>query len=146
MTDLNSVTIIGRLTKDGELSYTKGGTPILKMAIAVNKSMKQQDGTYKDAASFFDLAVWGKYGEAMAKHCTKGKQLGIQGELEQQRWTDQSGANKSKVVINVRNMELLADPRGAQGSQPTKADGYDHIPDEKAEDGGTERFEDDVPW
>jgi len=143
MTDINSVVLVGRITKDGELSYTKGGTPILKMAIAVNKSMKQQDGTYKDAASFFDLAVWGKYGEAMAKHCTKGKQLGIQGELEQQRWTDQSGANKSKVVINVRNMELLADPKGLQ---PTKADGYDHIPDEKVEEPEYEKFIEDLPF
>ena len=39
--DINSVTIIGRLTRDAALTYTPGGSPLLKFGIALNKRIKR---------------------------------------------------------------------------------------------------------
>jgi len=38
--DINSVVLVGRLTKDSALRYTKGGTPIASFSLAVNRSVK----------------------------------------------------------------------------------------------------------
>lgn len=116
--DINVVTIIGRLAREAELKYTNSGTPVCNFSIASNASQKGQDGQYSDVGHFFDCVLWGKVGEALNQYLTKGQQVGIQGRLEQQKWLDQAtGQNRSKVVINVREIELLASVGGAQAPQ-----------------------------
>ena len=49
-----------------------------------------------DVPSFFDLVLFGKLGEVLSEHLTKGKPVVVSGELEQQRW-EKDGQNASKV-------------------------------------------------
>ena len=66
MTDINTVTIVGRLTRDcgqQDFSYLQSGTAVAKISVAVNRSKKQQDGSWADEASFFDVTVFGKSAE-----------------------------------------------------------------------------------
>src|SRR5512138_2486102 len=104
MTDLNIVLIIGRLTRDAELKYTQGGTAVSKFGVACNKRRKDGD-QWKDEASFFDVVLWGKSAEGLNQYLTKGKQVAIEGELNQNRWT-QDGQNRSKVEIVARAVQL----------------------------------------
>lgn len=117
MQDLNFVSIIGRVTKDPELKYTQSGTAILGLSIAVNRSQKQGN-EWKDVASFFDVSVWGKQAETLNQYLHKGKQIGVAGHLEQQRWTSADGSNRSKVVIMAENIQLLGGNEGQQKQQP----------------------------
>jgi single-strand DNA-binding protein len=55
--------------------------------------------------------MWGKYGESMSKYLTKGKQIGIEAELEQNTWQDSNGNNHSAVQLTVNELTLLASPR-----------------------------------
>lgn len=45
---LNSVTLSGNLGQDAEVRYTTSGLAVTSFSLAVNKSRKQQDGSYKD--------------------------------------------------------------------------------------------------
>jgi single-strand DNA-binding protein len=118
MSDLNRVTIVGRLTRDAELKYTSGGMAVCKFSIAVNRKKKNGD-EWVDEASFFDIVLWGRQGEAINQYLVKGKQIGVDGELRQERWQDRdSGQARSKVEIVASNIQLLGggNNNGGDGS------------------------------
>jgi single-strand DNA-binding protein len=105
MIDLNRVVLIGRLTRDAELKYTANGQAVCKFSIAVNRRKKNGE-QWVDEANFFDVVVWGRQGESLNQYLVKGKQVGIDGELRQDRW-EQDGQNRSKVEVVVNNIQLL---------------------------------------
>jgi len=115
--DINKVILVGRLTRDSELSYTQGGLALLKFSLAVNRNRKQGD-QWVEEASFFDVTVFGRQGEAIANYMTKGKQVAIEGQLRQDRWEAQDGTRRSKVAIDANNVQLLGG-RGGGGEEKT---------------------------
>jgi single-strand DNA-binding protein len=114
--DINSVVIIGNLTKDCDFGYISSGSAVAKMSIAVNRSKKQADGSYGNEVSYFDVQLWGKVAESLKPYLTKGKRIGVAGSLKQDRWQDKDGKNCSKVVINADNVELLSGDKGEAGN------------------------------
>ena len=119
MTDLNSVIEIGRLTRDiseRDFTYTTGGTARLNLSIAVNRSEKR-NGAWQDKVSYFDATVWGKTAENIRPYLHKGKQIAIDGYLDQQRW-EKDGVKYSKVVIIADNVQLFGGNENGQQSAP----------------------------
>jgi single-strand DNA-binding protein len=115
MVDLNHVVLIGRLTRDAELKYTSGGQAVCKFSIAVNRRKKTGD-QWEDEANFFDIVVWGRQGESLHPYLVKGKMVGVDGELRQDRW-QQEGQNRSKIEIVANFLQLLGGgPSERQGS------------------------------
>lgn len=153
MSDLNSVILIGRLTRDAELKYTQTGTAICNFSVAVNKTLPPRDGDggeWKTEVSFFDVTLWGKVAEGKAKYLTKGKQVCVSGELVQDRWTDkETGKERSRVKITAKSVQLLADPKGKGGQVEGQqaGDDWDGKPNagEQAGAAGYE-FEDEIPF
>jgi len=119
--DLNHVTMIGRLTRDAELKFTSGGMAVCKFAIAVNRKTKKGE-SWVDEASFFDVTLWGKSGEAVSQYLVKGKQIGVQGSLVQNRW-EQDGQTRSKIEIMADNVQLLGGAESGQGAPQKHQDG-----------------------
>lgn len=80
---LNSVTLSGNLGQDAEVRYTNNGLAITSFSLAVSKSRKQSDGSYKDSTSWVDCVMYGKRGEAMYGNgmLQKGVRLAIVGRL-----------------------------------------------------------------
>jgi single-strand DNA-binding protein len=111
MADLNHVVLIGRLTRDAELKYTANGQAVCKFSIAVNRRRKSGE-QWVDEPNFFDVVLWGRQGETLNQYLVKGKQVGVDGELRQDRW-EQDGQNRSKVEIVAANLQLLGG--GASG-------------------------------
>jgi single-strand DNA-binding protein len=105
MADLNHVTVIGRLTRDAELKYTANGQAVCKFSVAVNRRRKSGE-QWVDEPNFFDVVLWGRQGETLNQYLVKGKQVGVEGELRQDRW-EQDGQNRSKVEIVANNLQLL---------------------------------------
>lgn len=138
MTNLNRVIEIGRLTHDiseRDFGYTTGGTARLNFSIAVNRSEKK-NGAWTDKVSFFEVTVWGKTAENIKAYLHKGKQVAVDGSLDQQRW-EKDGQKYSKVVIIANAVQLLGGNENAQPQQP--AEGY-------APAGSNDDFPEDVPW
>ena len=114
--DLNTVALVGRLTRPCEMRYTNSGYAICSFSLAVNKKKKQQDGTWQDVASFFDCTLFGKLGESLSQYLQKGQQVSVQGSLEQQTW-EKDGQKRSKVVVIVDNISLIGNSKSNEGSQ-----------------------------
>ncbi len=115
MADLNRVALVGRLTRDAELRYTASGLPVCNFSVAVNRRRKNGD-EWLEEASFFDIVLWGRQGEALNQYLVKGKQIAIDGELRQNRW-EQDGQPRSRVEVVANTIQLLGAGQG-QGSQP----------------------------
>lgn len=119
MTDLNHVIEIGRLTRDiseRDFAYTTGGTARLNLSIAVNRSEKR-NGAWQNKVSYFDVTVWGKTAENIKPYMQKGKQIAVDGYLDQQRW-EKDGVKYSKVVIIADSVQLLGGNENSQQSAP----------------------------
>jgi single-strand DNA-binding protein len=113
MADINHVVLVGRLTRDAELRYTAGGQAVCKFSVAVNRRRKNGD-QWEDEANFFDIVLWGRQGESLNQYLVKGKMIGVEGELRQDRW-QQDGQNRSRVEIVANNLQLLGGG-GGQGN------------------------------
>lgn len=106
MADINRTILIGRLVRDVEVKYTGNGMAIGNGTIAIDRSVKK-DGEWMKEANFFDFAIFGKQAENLKQYLTKGKQIGIDGFLKQDRWQDQEGQNRSKISIVANDVQLL---------------------------------------
>ena len=87
--DLNRVTLIGRLTRDPEIK-TVGGTSVCNFSLATNRTYVS-NGEKKEETHFFDCDVWGKLADVLKQYATKGKQLAIEGRLQQSVWDAPDG-------------------------------------------------------
>ena len=119
MADLNKVILIGRTTHEIDersFGYTTGGTARLNISIAVNRREKR-GGEWADKVSFFDVTVWGKTAENIRPYLHKGKQIAVEGYLDQQRW-EKDGQKYSKVCIIADNVQLLGGNENGQQSAP----------------------------
>ena len=76
---------------------------------------KKQGDEWKEEASFFDVTLWGKMAEGLNTYLVKGKQIAVEGELEQERW-EKDGQNHSKVTITASNIQLLGGGQAGQAA------------------------------
>ena len=108
MTDLNNVTLIGRVTQEiseKDFGYISTGTAKLSLHIANNESRKKGE-TWTDEPSYFDITVWGKTAESLKTKIRKGLLVAVSGRLKQDRW-EKDGQKKSKVYINADSVQIL---------------------------------------
>ena len=81
---MNSVSLVGRLTKDPELRYIPGtGTAVATFTIAINRDYTKKDGTRE--VDFIPVEVIGKAAEFCANYITKGRLIAIQGSIRVDR-------------------------------------------------------------
>jgi single-strand DNA-binding protein len=106
--DLNSVTIVGRLTRDPEFKMTSAGKELLKFSIANN--MKSGD---KESVSYFDVCLWGKFASVMKDYLARGGQVAVNGRLVQQRW-EHEGQQRNKVEVIADNIQMFGSNNGSQ--------------------------------
>jgi single-strand DNA-binding protein len=144
MADINHVTLIGRLTRDAELKYTSSGQAVCKFSVAVNRRKKQGE-QWVDEPNFFDIVLWGRQGESLNQYLLKGKQVGIDGELRQDRW-EQDGQNRSRVEIVANNLQLLGGSAGSAGNGGTSSSFANRQETTAAADSGGDNFTDDIPF
>lgn len=120
---MNSVSVIGRLTRDPELRHTPSGESVCNFSVAVDRAGdKEEDGTY--GPGFFDVTVWGRSAESCAQYLVKGQQVGVNGRLFHHRWEAADGAKRSKVeiVAGAFGVDFLAkagEGRGDDDGQTT---------------------------
>jgi single-strand DNA-binding protein len=145
--DINSVVLVGRLTRNAELKYTNTGMAVSKISLAINRGYKKDD-QWVDEVNYFDVTIWGKTAESLQQYLIKGKQIGVEGELRQSRW-EQDGKTHSKVEINANKVMLLGggggkgEGRGQDFKAPesfgTKAPDSGNVP-------ANDEFMDDIPF
>jgi single-strand DNA-binding protein len=114
MSDINRVTLVGRLTRDPELRALPSGTSVLSLGLAVNGRQKDQSGNWIDKPNFFDVKVFGGQADMLANHLAKGRRVGVDGRLDWSSWEAQDGSKRSKVEVVAQSVQFL-DSRGEGG-------------------------------
>lgn len=108
---LNSIILMGRLTRDPELYKSSNDTSIANFTLAFDNVRVNQDGT-RDS-SFIDIRVFGESAESVCKHLRKGSKCAITGTIEQRNFLRQDGSKGSKFEVNANSVEFL-DPLPAK--------------------------------
>lgn len=114
MRDLNSLVLIGRLTRDPELRSTNTGKDVCKFTVASTVKEDRQANT--QVTLYQDVIVWEGTAKVCNEYLRKGSRVAIQGYLTPNEWTDQSGKKKSKNEMSVTSVQFL-DPANKQGQQ-----------------------------
>lgn len=102
---MNRVELIGRLTKDVELSTTTSGITVAKFGIAVNRRFKNENG--ESVADFFNVVAWRGLAENIHKFCKKGSKVFIAGELQNRSWDKDDGTKAYITEIIANECEFL---------------------------------------
>jgi single-strand DNA-binding protein len=123
---MNSVNLIGRLTKDPELRYTPNGNAVCTLRLAVSRRKRNGDD---QGAVFVDVVSFGPRAEAVAEHMTKGRQVAVSGRLEYQEWKAQDGSPRSRHEVIGEQVQFLG--ARSTGSDSTDSES-DVAPDEEA--------------
>ena len=77
---MNTVILIGRLTRDPELRYSKNGVAVANFTLAVDRQFANQAG--EKEADFIPIVVWQKLAETCANHLRKGRLAAVEGRLQ----------------------------------------------------------------
>lgn len=150
MTDINHIVVIGRLTRDCDFGYITTGTARANISIAVNESRKGQNG-WADYPNYFDVTIWGKTAENLKPYLIKGKQVVIEGHLQQQRW-EKDGQKFSKIVIIADNVELCGgrEGNGQSATAPQQSASQQYAPQNNAQEYAQptlgDEFLEDIPF
>jgi single-strand DNA-binding protein len=123
---LNRIILIGRLTADPQLRYTKNGNAVTNFTLAVNKSFVGQDG--EPGADFIDVVVWRKLAEACANHLVKGRLAAVEGRLEIRSYEDQQGVRRKAAEVVADNVRFLDRGKEQTSSSDTDEPDFDQIP------------------
>ncbi|MCQ2088167.1 MAG: single-stranded DNA-binding protein [Bacilli bacterium] len=130
MSDTNVNVIEGRLVKAAELKFANNGRAICTFTIANNKSWKNTNDEWVEKVSFFDCVIYGKYGESMSKHLSKGRAVTVVSRLTQDRW-DKDGHQMSRVYLEVTDLKLGLKPNGSSSKQDEHDTSMDFPPPEE---------------
>lgn len=104
MSNINTVTISGNLTRDPEMRHTPNGLAVCKLRIASNRSRKTDDG-YVDDTTFVDATVFGNFGELVDSKHRKGDRITVSGRLSSSEWEAEDGTKRSKVEVIVNDVD-----------------------------------------
>ncbi|UUX33059.1 single-stranded DNA-binding protein [Fundicoccus culcitae] len=102
---MNSVQLIGRLTKEVDLRFTSSGVAVGTFTLAVNRNFTNQQGERE--ADFINCVIWRKSAENFANFTRKGSQVGIEGRIQTRNYDNQQGQRVYVTEVVVDNFHLL---------------------------------------
>ncbi|HBG7232954.1 single-stranded DNA-binding protein [Clostridioides difficile] len=102
---MNSVILIGRLTKDPELKYIPGsGTAVSTFTIAVDRDYIKKDGTKE--TDFIPIEVMGKLAEVCANNLDKGRLVAVEGSIRVNSY-EKDGEKRTYTKVHANKIKFL---------------------------------------
>lgn len=134
---MNSVVLIGRLTRDPEVRYTQDQMAIARFSVAIDRPVTAGREKQTD---FPNVVVFGKQAESCERFLSKGRLVGVQGRIQTGSYTNKDGNKVYTTEVVASRVEFLEwGDRPAAGASVPKQD--DDIPV------GFEALEDeDIPF
>ena len=102
---MNTITLLGRLTKNPEARYTSTGKAVTLFTLAVNRPYTNTDGQRE--ADFINCQAWGKTAEVVGNHVSKGDRLLVEGRLQIRSYTDKEGVKRYATEVVVNRVEFI---------------------------------------
>jgi single-strand DNA-binding protein len=123
---MNSITIVGNITKDAEIRYTQGGDAILGFSVADNSG---KDKT----AIYWNCSLFGKRAESLSPFIVKGGKVTVVGTVSEEQFTDKNGNDRKSMKVRVSDIALQggkepAEEKPARQAQPQQDLTEDDVP------------------
>lgn len=99
---MNSINIIGRLTKEVELRRTQSGKAVATYSLAVKRPRS------KDDTDFINCVTWEKAAEYLSQYGHKGDVVAVNGSLQSRKWEDKNGNKRTEWEVVTDGVELLS--------------------------------------
>ncbi len=97
---MRTVTVVGRIGKDAELTYTPQGIAVAKFSIAVDNG-KDKEGE-KRKATWFNCAIWRDRAEKLSPYIKKGNVAAVSGDVDARCWINKNnGEAQCSLEVNV---------------------------------------------
>ena len=103
---MNSVVLLGNLTRDPELNSTNNGIEVANFTVAVQRRVANKDGERE--ADFINCTAWRKTAAFIAKYFKKGDKIAIQGSLQVRKYTDKNGEKRTAYEVMVDNAHFCS--------------------------------------
>lgn len=100
---MNTISVIGNLTKKPEIKYIGNNSPVTSINIAWNEKYKDTNKVH-----YFEVEVWGTLAENCVKYLDKGSKISVSGKLNQQSWKNKEGNNCYKTFIKAIEIDFLS--------------------------------------
>jgi single-strand DNA-binding protein len=95
-----TITLIGNLTREPELRYTRDGQATSTLGVAVNRRWQDKaTKEWEESTSFFDVVCWRELAENATVSLVKGMRVVVTGRLEHRSWETEEGEHRSKVEV-----------------------------------------------
>ncbi len=111
---MNRTILVGRLTADPELRTTPNGIATTRVTVAVNR-MPNANG--ERIADFINVVVWRRQAENVAKFCTKGSLVGVEGRIQSRSYDGQDGNRRYVTEVIADNVTFLGSKNANANSQ-----------------------------
>ena len=99
------VFIIGNLTADPALTETQSGISVCRFSVATNR------GTGDDRKTdYYNVTAWRGLGETIARYQKKGDKIAVVGNLEQRKYEDREGIERTSYDVIATDVEFLGSP------------------------------------
>ena len=126
-----TVTLIGNLTREPEIRYTREGLATTNLGVAVNRGWQDRSTKqWEESTSFFDVVCWRELAENAALSLVKGMRVVVTGRLEYRSWETEEGDHRSKVEVVADDIGpslrfataevQRTERRGAETEEPTE--------------------------
>ena len=112
---INSVILIGRLTRNIELRYTSNEKAVGNFTLAVNRKYKDSEGNYP--TDFIDCVIFGNGAETLSKYTHKGDLLGVEGSIQKRQYEDKEGNKHYATEIMIEKYTFLQTNKKSETTQ-----------------------------
>jgi len=131
---MNSVQLVGRITKEVDLKYLQNATAVANFSNAIDreisKAKKEEFAAQgKQTADFIPIVVYGKPAENCAKYLAKGSKVIVQGRITSGSYTNQSGEKKYTMQVTAEKVEFLEISKNNNQNSELQIDNEDHQTD-----------------
>ena len=126
MASINTVLLLGNLTRDPDLRYASNGTAVARLALAVNHRYRQGD-TVREETMFIDVVAFGKQGENASKYLAKGNPVLVEGRLKWQSWEDKDKRKHTKHEVVAERIQFLGGARPERSAGSGERDAPDDL-------------------
>ena len=116
---MNKVILIGRLARDPEMRTTSSGVSVTRFTVAVTRQFTGQ-GT-QPQTDFISCIAWRRQAENIAKYCTKGSQVAVDGRIQTGSYDGKDGNKRWVTEVIADRFELIESRKDFAGAQHNNA-------------------------
>ena len=115
---MNKVILMGRLTKDPEVRYSQGETPmaVARYTLAVDRRQARSNSN-EQSADFINCVAFGRAGEFAERYFRKGTKIAITGRIQTGSYTNKDGVRVYTTDIVVEEQEFAESKNASSGNE-----------------------------